>query len=36
MHVEDKIAAGQQAVALLHAQFEQASEQAAQSSREQS
>jgi hypothetical protein len=36
MHVEDKIAAGQQAVTLLHAQFEQASEQASQSSREQS
>jgi hypothetical protein len=34
MHVEDKIAAGQQAANLLHAQFEQASEQVAQSSQE--
>jgi hypothetical protein len=36
LHVEDKTVAGQQAVTPLHAQFEQASEQAAQSSREQS
>jgi hypothetical protein len=36
MHVEGKIAAGQQAATLLRAQFKQASEQAAQSRREQS